>query len=657
MIMSMMGFTLNMFSLLALSLSIGIVVDDAIMVLENIARHSEMGKDRVRAAADGAREITFAALAATLAVIAVFLPVALVKGVIGRLLFEFGITLCAAVGLSLVEAVTLTPMRCSQFFNVERNNRLTRWTDATMKSWGEKYGNFLVFALGHRALVILILSGMFILSILLAKFIPGEFMPAQDQGMMLIKYETPIGSSLDYTCEVLEKAEKIIAERPETKTYFLAAGGFQGDTVNSGIMFIRLKDRKDRTLSQQQLQEILRKDLNAITDLKAYVIDLSKGGPDGGLNFPISYSLQGPSLQELKGITRDLLAQIEKEKLAVDLNTDFKEGQPEVRLLVDREKASQRGVTVLSITDTVTAAVGGVKAGKYTNEDRRYDVRLRLEPGQRLQPEDIQRLQVRNVYGELIEIGDIVKFEKINTVQTIVRVNRERAISIQGSPAPGLPENEVLKRVEEIASKMLPKGYRLIPSDTAEKNKEFGMGMMMAIVLGILIAYMVLASQFNSYGHPAIILLSMPFALSGALLGLLLFGKTLNLFSVIGIMLLMGIVKKNSILLVEFTNQVRELEGLSVRDALIKACPIRLRPIIMTSTATIAAAVPPALAIGPGAESRVPMAITIICGTILSTLATLFIVPCVYSLFEQLKARLHFKGRPETATFIPSSGE
>ncbi|MDX2227882.1 MAG: efflux RND transporter permease subunit [Verrucomicrobiae bacterium] len=638
MIMYFCGFTLNLFSLLALSLSIGIVVDDAIMVLENIVRHYEMGKDRMQAALDGAREITFAAVAATLAVIAVFLPIGLVEGVVGKFLFEFGITLCAAVALSLVEAITLTPMRCSQFLSIQRNNAMTRGMDSLMTRLSSAYGVSLVFCLRHRILIVAALTLFFIGSMFLAQFIPGEQSPAQDQSTIMVKFETPIGSSLESTAKKLEEFEKYVMARPEVNTYFLAVGSFMNGTVNSGISFVSLKPRSERKLSQQQLIEIFRRDLAKIEGLKSLLIDLSKGGPDGGLGFPINFSMQGPSLEVLKEQMDKLIKQGTDEKIIVDADTNFKTGQPELRIFIDRDKASARGVTVEAVSQSIQAAFGGIKMGKFTNEDRRYDVRIRLEPSQRLKVDDLRKLTVRNLHGELLPIMDVITFEEVNTSQVIARRNRERSITLDANPHPGVADNVAIARLEAIARENLPEGYRLIPSDASQRNKEFFQQVSFALILGVVVAYMVLASQFNSYGHPFIILLAMPFALSGAFIGLLVFGQTLNLFSFIGLVLLMGIVKKNSILLVEFTNQWREREGATVRESLLKACPIRLRPILMTSTATICAAIPPALALGPGAESRVPMAITIICGTFVSTVGTLFIVPCVYSLFEDLKA-------------------
>jgi HAE1 family hydrophobic/amphiphilic exporter-1 len=657
MILYFLGFTLNLFTLLALSLAIGVVVDDAIMVLENIVRHYEMGKDRVQAAIDGTREITGPALASTLAIIAVFLPIAFVEGVVGQFLFQFGVTISAAVALSLVEAITLTPMRCSQFLSVQRTSPLTRGIDAFIKFLTDRYRAILPYCLHHRFLILLGFAAAFGASLWVATKIPGEFSPAQDQGILFIQYETPVGSSLAHTEERIREAEKIIQARPETNTYFLAVGRFFSGNINNGIMFVDLVPRNQRDKSQQQLMQELRPQMEKIEGLKTFLVDLSKGGPEGGLGYPITFSIQGPSLDVLKSESARLIEWMKSEKLATDLNTDFKDGQPELRVFIDREAAAARGVLVRDISDTIAAAIGGVREGKFTNDDRRYDVRIRLQPEERQRVEDLNILTVRNIHGEIVPVKDVVRWEETNSLQVIARRNRERSITITGNPAPGVSENEVMARVKQHALETLPTGYRLLPSQTAETNEKFGRDMMMALSLSVLIAYMILAAQFNSFGQPFLILLAMPFALSGAALGLYFTGQTWNLYSLIGLLLLFGIVKKNSILLVEFTDQMMR-RGDDPESALLKACPIRLRPVLMTSFATMAAALPPSLALGPGAESRIPMGLTILCGSAVSMLATLFIVPCCYSLLESFKAwvRSHLPQRaPKHPEAAPSN--
>lgn len=646
-----MDFTLNFFTLLGLSLAIGIIVDDAIMVLENIVRHSEMGKSKVVAARDGAREITFAALAATVAVVAIFLPVAFMSGIIGRFFFQFGITISAAVLLSLVEAITVTPMRCSQFMGNTRTG-YSHWAGAQFNRVGQVYRSILSVCLNHRWLVIFGSTAIFIASLGLAWLLPKEFLPRQDQSAFLIRIQTPVKSSLAFTQSKLIEAEKVLKSHPEIDHYFSAIGGFTSDTgaadgtvtdsqVNSALVYVTLKPKKKRTLDQFQLMDLLRKELSAIPGMTAVPQDLASHSFIAGRGFPIELNLRGPDYKVLEKKAGEILEQMKQSGDFQDIDTDFRVGMPEVRIYPDRALATQSGVTVNAIAGTVEAAIGGAIQGKFTNKDRRYDVRMRLEGAQRVGPDDIMKLDVRTDYGELIPISYVIKTETADTYQTIARTLRERSISIFANIAPGKSQADALDRAEAIAQGAIPTGYRVFLGGGAQTFRETFASLTFALWLGIIVSYMVLASQFNSFIHPFAVLLSLPFSISGAFLALLLTGQSINLYSLIGLVLLMGIVKKNSILLVEFANQKRVLDGLSVRDALLFAGPVRLRPILMTTMATLAAAIPPALAIGPGAESRIPMAITVIGGVIVSTFFTLLVVPCAYSLMSRLESKSH----------------
>ena len=651
------GFTLNFFTLLGLSLAIGIVVDDAIMVLENIMRHREMGKSKVLAARDGAREITFAALAATIAVVAIFLPVAFMSGIIGRFFFQFGITISAAVLLSLLEALTVTPMRCSQFMGTTQRG-YARWAAGEFDKISRVYRRVLGACLDHRWLVIFASTAIFLLSLGLAYLLPKEFLPRQDQSAFLIRIQTPVQSSIAFTEEKLVAAEKILKSHPEIDHFFSAIGGFTSDTgaadgavtdgqVNSGLIYVTLKPKSQRTLGQFALMDKLREELNAIPGVTAIPQDLASHDFIAGRGFPIELNLRGPDYTVLEKKSGEIIAAMNQTGDFRDIDTDFRTGMPEVRIYPDRELATESGVTVDTIANTVQAAIGGAVQGKFTNKDRRYDVRLRLEGGERVSPTDILNLDVRTDYGELIPISSVIKTNTVGTYQTIARTLRERSISIYANIAPGKSQAQALDRAEALAQDILPPGYRVFLGGGAQTFRETFASLFFALWLGIIVSYMVLASQFNSFIHPFAVLLSLPFCISGAFFGLLLTGQSINLYSLIGLVLLMGIVKKNSILLVEFTNAKRFIDGFSVRDAILFAGPVRLRPILMTSLATLAAAVPPALALGPGAESRIPMAITVIGGVIVSTFFTLLVVPCAYSLMVNLES----KSRPEAELY------
>jgi HAE1 family hydrophobic/amphiphilic exporter-1 len=651
MVLYFMGFTLNFFTLLGLSLAIGIVVDDAIMVLENIVRHREMGKSKVLASRDGAREITFAALAATVAVVAIFLPVAFMSGIVGRFFYQFGITISAAVLLSLVEAITVTPMRCSQFMSDNRSG-YARWASARFDEIGKVYRAILSTCLNFRWLVILISLTVFALSLFLAYMLPKEFLPKQDQSAFLIRIQTPVSSSITFTEGKLAEVEKILQQHPEIDHFFSTVGGFTTDTgaadgavtdgqVNAGLIYVTLKPKSKRSLGQFALMDTLRTELNKIPDITAVPQDLASHDFVAGRGFPIELSLRGSDYKVLEEKARDVIAAMRDSGQFMDIDTDFRTGMPEVRIIPDRDLATQSGVTVDTIASTVDAAIGGTTQGKFTNKDRRYDVRLRLEGGERMNPQDILQLDVRTDYGELIPITSVIKTETADTYQTISRRLRERSITIFANIAPGKSQASALDVAESIAKNIMPPGYQVSLGGGAQTFRETFSSLIFALWLGIVVSYMVLASQFNSFVHPFAVLLALPFSISGAFFALLLTNQSINLYSLIGLVLLMGIVKKNSILLVEFTNQKRYLDGFSVRDAILFAGPVRLRPILMTSLATLAAAVPPALALGPGAESRIPMAITVIGGVIVSTFFTLLVVPCAYSLMANLESKSH----------------
>jgi HAE1 family hydrophobic/amphiphilic exporter-1 len=641
-----LGFTLNTFTLLGLSLVIGIVVDDAIMVLENIARHREEGETKVRAAIIGARQITFAALAATTAILAIFIPVIFMQGIIGKYFLQFGVTISVAVAISLLGALTLTPMFCSQFLKVGHTTFIGKGMDRFMDWLKKTYTALLAWCLGHRWTVIAVSLLMFAGSLSLFKFVKSEFVPPQDQSMLMVRLDTKVGSSLDFTDGVYKAAEGVLGRYPEVKSYFCSIGG---DMVNTGNFMVTLKDPKDRPvnkkkgrpLTQQELMPLLRKELKNIPGVdKAVVQDPSLAVFGSRRGFPIEFTLNGPDWGQLATLSDQLSQAMEKTGLMVDVNTDYQVGMPEVRVVPDRQKAVERGVSVADIGETINSLIGGVRVGKYTQGSRRYDIRVQLLSADRNKVSDISKIWVRNNRGEVIRLADVVNIIQKPTLLSIGRKNRERAIRMFANVTPGKSQGEALKAVEALGKQVLPEGYRIVFTGSAQTYKDSFGSLYVALILGIFVAYMVLGTQFNSFVHPFTVLLALPFSISGAMLAMYLGHQSLNMYSAIGIILLMGIVKKNSIMLVDFTNQLRD-SGMNVREALMGACPIRLRPIIMTSVATVAAAVPPALAIGPGAETRVPMAMVVIGGVSLSTLLTLFVVPCAYSLLSGIESRHH----------------
>ncbi len=648
-ILYFMGFTLNTFTLLGLALAIGIVVDDAIMVLENIVRYREQGLSRVRAAIVGAREITFAALAASIAILAIFVPVVFMKGIIGKFFYQFGITMTAAVLLSLLEALTLAPARCSQYLQIGSNSFIARGMDRFMIYLTHSYRKILQKALRFRWLVIIAAFLFFAASLQLIGSVKKEFVPSQDQGRLLVRIQTPIGSSMDFTDAVMKKSEEIVAKMPQVEQYYVAVGGFGGGEVNTGMMFLTLKPLKERPpfkgekspATQQQVMGVIRNDFNKIPGVfRAIVQDLSLSGFTAQRGFPVEFTIRGPDWETLGKLSETMMKKMKESGTMEDIDTDYQLGMPEIQVVPNREAAASQAVPISAIGDTVNALIGGVRSGKYTKNGKRYDIRMRLVDAYRNQTKDINRIWVRNIHGEVVRLADVVKLNEKSTLLSISRRNRERAIGIFANVTNGKSQAQALDAVEKISKEVLPSGYHLVLSGSAQTFKESFQSLLIALVLGIFVAYMVLGSQFNSFVHPFTVLLALPFSVTGAFLALYLGHQSLNIYSMIGIILLMGIVKKNSILLVDFTNERRK-KGEDVNTALIEACPIRLRPILMTSVATIAGAVPPALGFGPGAETRIPMALVVIGGVFVSTFLTLFVVPCAYSLFSKLESHRH----------------
>ncbi|MBN1203389.1 MAG: efflux RND transporter permease subunit [Myxococcaceae bacterium] len=634
-----LGFTLNTFTLLGLALAVGIVVDDAIMVLENIYRHAEMGKGRVRAAREGTAEITFAALAATLAVVAIFLPVIFMKGIIGKFFLQFGVTLCVAVLLSYLEAITLAPARCAQLLKASREHRgrVGQLVDRGFERLEGFYGRVLGRALRRPWWVLAGAAVLLLGSVFAFRSLKGEFVPSQDQSRLMVRLQTAVGSSLDETDRAFRRAEAFVGSRPEVQRLFAVVGGFGGGAVNTGIMFVTLRPPEER-ISQAEFQQVLRKELNSYPGLRAVVQDLSQSGFTAQRGFPVEFSVRGADWERLVEASAELREKLQASGKVVDLDTDYQLGMPELRITPDRARAADLGISVESVAATINSLVGGVRVGKYNTGGRRIDVRLRLLADQRSRPEDLSRLKVRSSSGELVPLSSLVQQEERPALQAITRRDRERAISLFANVAPGASQEEAIALVEKTARE-LPGGTRVVLGGASVAFRESMSSLVFALILGILVAYMVLGSQFNSFLHPVTVLTILPLSVAGAAFALGATGTTLNIFSMIGLLLLMGIVKKNSIILVDYALQQRE-QGANAVEAMQRAGPVRLRPILMTSIATMMAAVPAALALGAGSETRQPMAIAVLGGLSVSTVLSLLVVPAFYVVADRIKSRL-----------------
>ncbi len=652
-----LGFTFNTFTLLGLALAVGIVVDDAIMVMENIFRHREGGKALVPAALEGTKEIAFAALAATLAVVAIFVPVVFMKGIIGRYFLQFGITLCLAVLLSYVEAVTLAPARCSQFLRTSREgrNKVGLAVDRAFSQLEILYSRVLHRGLRRPGLVLALAVVLFASAIVVFRILPSEFVPSQDQSRVSVRIQTAVGSDITETDKLLIKAEETVNTHPEVTQVFSFVGGMGGGGgVNSGMLYITLVPRGDRKLDQAGFSAVLRRELNSIPGLRAVIQDTSQQGFTAQRGFPVEFSVRGADWAQLVPLSQRLMEQLSESGTVTDLDSDYRVGMPELRVTPDRAVAADVGVSIDDLATTINALVGGIRVGKYSTGGRRLDVRVKLMAGQRSRPEDISRLRVRARNGELVPMSSLVIFEEQAALQAITRRDRERAISIYANVAPGRSQDDALKVIEGLGSN-LPVGYRIVLGGSSMAFRESMSSLLFAMFLGILIAYMILASQFNSFKDPVTIITILPLSIAGAAFALLITGKSLNIFSMIGLLLLMGIVKKNSIILVDYANAFRA-KGFAAREAMEKAGPIRLRPILMTATATLMAAIPPALGIGSGAEIRMPMAIAVIGGLVLSTALSLIVVPAFYVVADKLAGKKRQAGAAEAQGVLAVEG-
>ncbi|QWR77416.1 efflux RND transporter permease subunit [Candidatus Magnetomonas plexicatena] len=654
--MHFLDFTFNNMSMLALSLSIGILVDDAIIVIENIHRHMKLGMSAREAASHGTDEIGLAVMATTFAIVAIFLPVAFMKGLVGRFFNQFALTVVFAVLMSMFVSLTLTPMLASRYLkehddaDCSENPTIFRllycWFNTHYMKLEGIYRGVLKYSLEHRLKVLAFGFVIFMFSIFMVKFIGKEMLPPEDQARFVVRLQAPVDYSVSSVDNMFKKAEDIIRAQYGVQTVFYAHGFGQSGEINKATVFITLTNKRERTKSQEKIKSEVRKLLQSqVPGLKATVEDVSILG-GGQRNALIQYNIRGPDLSALESFSRVIMDKFSKVPGIVDVDSSTEFGKPEVRVYVDRDRAADLGVDIATIAEAINLLIGGeVDVSKYKDESkgRRYDVRVRLNLEDRTKSGDIGGIYVRAKDGRLIELSSVVKTVEAGGPSVINRVDRQRAVLIFAN-LEKKPLGEAVEDLRSISEGILPQGYSGIFKGMADTMGESFYYLTFAIFLGIFMAYMILAAQFESFIHPITVLLAMPFSFIGAFGALLITGMTLNIFSFIGLILLMGLVKKNSILLVNYTNTLRE-RGMSCREALIEAGPVRLRPILMTTLAMIFGMTPIALALGDGSETRAPMAVATIGGLITSLFLTLLVVPSAYDLFDELQMKIMGKLR------------
>ena len=628
-----MGFTLNDMTTLALALSVGVVIDDAIVVLENIYRHIEEGKPPREAASFGTDEIALAVAATTFSLAGVFVPVAFMEGIVGRFLFQFGMTVAVAITLSLIVSLTLTPMLCARFLRrSERHGRLFTAVGNFLDRVDARYRGGLDRALRRRGLTLAVAGVVTLAGLFVGYGIPKELTPTTDESGFVVFFETPVSSSLAHTDRSMRQLEEILFGLPEIRGAFAAAGLFGG--VNSGIMFVRMPPPGERERSQDEIMGILRQRFNAVPGVRAYVNYFGNAFSGGRSSSPFQFVLLGPQLEELKRYSETMMTRLRQRVPAlIDLRTDLELQKPEVRVHVDRDKAAAMGLSVEDVSQTVNALIGSQEITTYKEGGRRYDVRVRVEDEQREGPQDIARLATRTQGGDLVRLDNLVSLSPGTGVNVINRQDRQRAVTIQGNFSEGGAQAAALEEARLIADELLPQEYSTALTGASETFEQTFDSLIFALFLALIITYMLLGSQFESFVHPFTIMLAVPLAAIGALGLLWIAGMSLNLFSAIGMLLLIGLAVKNSILLVDYTLTLRR-RGLGRDEAIRQAGPVRLRPILMTSFSIVMGLFPIALGLSEGSETRQPLAVAVIGGILTSTMLTLFVIPVVYTLMD-----------------------
>jgi len=634
-ILYLAGYTINVLTLLGIVLSIGIVVDDAIIVLENIYSKIERGMDAKEAATQGSAEIFFAVIATTITLIAVFTPIVFLKGTTGRLFKEFSIVISGAVIISSFIALTLTPMLSSRLLKPrQKHSWLYRKTEPFFNSLINGYSDSLRKFMDHRWLAILFIGITLFLIVVLYKSIPSEMAPLEDRSSLSISSTGPEGASYEFMNLYMMELSQLIEEKiPEKKGMItIVSPGWSGSSNNGAIRLI-LKNSNERKISQQEIADLLSKEVKDMTAARTFISQQQTiGGRRGGL--PVQFVIQAPNLEKLKQVLPEFMQQASSSEIFqfVDLNLKF--NKPEIRVEINRDKAVIMGVSMQNVAQTLQLALSGSRFGYFVMNGKQYQVLGQLERENRNKPLDLKSIYVKNNAGEMIQLDNLVTLKEESSPPQLYRYNRYMSATVSAGMIKGKTLGEGIKEMEAIADRVLDDTYSTALSGDSKDFAESSSSLAFAFILALVLIYLILSAQFESFRDPLIIMFTVPLALTGALVFLWYFNFTMNIFSQIGIIMLIGLVSKNGILLVEFANQ-RKSTGLSKNNAMIEAAAARFRPILMTSLSTILGTLPIALALGSGAESRVSMGVAVVGGLFVSTFFTLYIVPAMYSYISE----------------------
>ena len=627
-IMYATGLTVNTLTLLAMVLAIGLVVDDAIVVLENIYRHIEEGMEPFAAAIKGSREIGFAVIAMTLTLAAVYAPIAFTPGRTGRLFLEFAVTLAGAVIISGFVALTLTPMMCSKLLkHQERRNIFVRVIEGALGGLERGYRASLSLALRLRWLVLGLGLGVGAAGGWLFTEMKSELSPTEDRGTIIVNGNAPEGASFGYTQRYAGQVEELLANVPELRSYLMIVGPGE---VTRFLSFARLKDWSERDVSQQEVTQKLAPQLRKIAGVQAFATNPASLGTRG-FGKPFQFVIQSSaSYEEINELANQLVEKLKDNPGLTDIDTDMRLNKPEVEVEIDRNRVADLGLDISVIGRTLETLLGGRNVSTFQIGSEQYDVTVALPPEERTSPDTLNRIFVKGKDGQMVQLSNIVTAKVTVAPRDLRRFNQLRAITIQANLAPGYTLGEAIGAVNQAASEVLPQGTITDLTGQAREFRDASSNLALIFLMALAFIYLVLAAQFESFRDPLMIMVSVPLSMTGALLALWLTGGTLNVYSQIGLVTLIGLITKHGILIVDFANKQQQ-EGVERMAAIIEASRLRLRPILMTTAAMILGAIPLALASGAGAESRQQIGWVIVGGMSLGTLLTLFVVPCVYA--------------------------
>jgi HAE1 family hydrophobic/amphiphilic exporter-1 len=632
------GFTLNNLTLMAFSVSVGLLVDDAIVVLESVHRKLEEGLPPAEAASKGTSEVAVAVMAGTWAVVAVFVPIAFMEGVVGRFFYQYGLAIVFSVLVSLLVSLTLTPALCSKFLSKLHLGPFAQRIEAFHHGLESAYKRALHWSLEHRWVVLGIGFATIVVGIMLARGIPFDFQSKSDRSEFLATIDLPYGTGIADTKDVAARVSKTLQTTSHVKTVFATVGGGAQPRINRINLYVGLTAKRDRSFAENQfvvmqhVRELLAKTVPEAKHIEATEVPWIGG--NSSFNTAITYSLQGRSLDTLREKADAIVARMRADTTTfTDARSSYETGKPEVQIHVDRGRAADLGVAIRPLATTVRALVGGVDAGTYEELGNRYDVRVRLEEAQRNDPTKLDQIQVRSTNGGLVDLASLAEFKIEEGPAQVDRRNRARTITILANNPPGVALGTATDKLQKIVNEIgLPQGYAGTFIGQAERMKESAQAIGFAFLLALVALYMILASQFNSFSQPAIIMLTAPLSFVGAFAALSFTGMTMTMFAQIGMVALMGLVMKNGILLVDYANTARETRNVTAREAMEEAGPRRMRPVLMTQLATVFGMIPVAISASQGAEFRNGMGVLMIGGILSSTLLTLFIVPVAYTL-------------------------